>query len=152
MLNDVNRTREHGGAREYAAITIGNCGANSEEGAETIVKHASIMGAIVSCLGNGRDTRMQETTVVALKNCAASSQEAAFLVSQSDDALQILKDLALQDANARLRDVVSGNSFLQRLYYQASRSRLEAYIAREQMRRLLGQSTAFLDLFALCLG
>jgi hypothetical protein len=113
VLNDVNRRHQHGGARDYAAIAIGNCGANSEEGAETIVKHAGIMGAIVSCLRNARDTRMQETTVVALKNCAASSQEAAFLVSQSGIVLQILKDLALQDDHARLRDVVSGTSILQ---------------------------------------
>lgn len=51
---------------------------------------------------------MQETTVVALKNCAASSQEAAFLVAQSDEALTLLKDLALQDDHARLRDVAVG--------------------------------------------
>ena len=64
------------------------------------------MNALISCLANGREIRMQETTVVALKNCAASSQEAAFLVSQSDEVLTILKDLVVQDVNGRLRDVV----------------------------------------------
>ena len=111
LVLSENETRPRGegfrgDALEYAAITIGNCGANSEEGAEAIAKHRGIMNALISCLANGREIRMQETTVVALKNCAASSQEAAFLVSQSDEVLTILKDLVVQDVNGRLRDVV----------------------------------------------
>jgi len=100
--------RNHRDAREYAAITIGNCGANSEEGAETIVRHAGMMKALISCLANGLEVRMQETTVVALKNCAASSQEAAYVIAQSDEALALFKDLALQDDHSRLRDVAVG--------------------------------------------
>ena len=111
LVLSKNETRPRGegfrgDALEYAAITIGNCGANSEEGAEAIAKHRGIMNALTACLANGREIRMQETTVVALKNCAASSQEAAFLVSQSDEVLTILKDLVVQDVNGRLRDVV----------------------------------------------
>jgi hypothetical protein len=111
LVLSKNETRPRGegfrgDALEYAAITIGNCGANSEEGAEAIAKHRGIMNALTACLANGREIRMQETTVVAIKNCAASSQEAAFLVSQSDEVLTILKDLVVQDVNGRLRDVV----------------------------------------------
>ena len=94
------------GAREYAAIIIGNCGANSEEGAELIVKHSGVMSSLISCLLNSREVRMQETIVVAVKNCAASSQEAAFVVAQSDKALALLKKLALQDIQPRLQYVV----------------------------------------------
>ena len=50
---------------------------------------------------------MQETTVVALKNCAASSQEAAFLIANMDPALEQLKALALRDVHSRISDVVS---------------------------------------------
>ena len=51
---------------------------------------------------------MQENTVVALKNCAASSQEAAFLIANIDPALSLLKKLALQDVprHSRISDVV----------------------------------------------
>jgi hypothetical protein len=49
---------------------------------------------------------MQETTVVALKNCAASSQEAAFLIANMDPTLELLKKLALQDVHSRISDVV----------------------------------------------
>ena len=99
-------------AREYAAISIGNCGANSEEGAETIVKNTALMDALILCLGDDRQVRIQETTVVALKNCAASSQEAAYLIAQDEKTLHLLKNLSLQDGLARLRDVVSSNPSL----------------------------------------
>lgn len=105
VLSDASR--ENLSAREYAAISIGNCGANSEEGAETIVKHHGLMQALILCLGDTRDIRIQETTVVAIKNCAASSQEAAFIIAQNGTTLLLLKDLALQNACMRLRDVVS---------------------------------------------
>jgi hypothetical protein len=105
VLSDASR--ENVSAREYAAISIGNCGANSEEGAETIVKHHGLMQALILCLGDRREIRIQETTVVAIKNCAASSQEAAFIIAQNGTTLLLLKDLALQDAFTRLRDVVS---------------------------------------------
>jgi hypothetical protein len=105
VLRDSSRQNVE--AREYAAISIGNCGANSEEGAETIVSHRGLMDALILCLGDENQVRIQETTVVALKNCAASSQEAAYLITQNENTLRLLKDLALQDALTRLRDVVS---------------------------------------------
>jgi hypothetical protein len=58
------------------------------------------------CLRDEQDVRMQETTVVALKNCAASSQEAAFLIANIDPALELIKKLALQDVHSRISDVV----------------------------------------------
>jgi hypothetical protein len=58
------------------------------------------------CLEDEQEGRMQETTVVALKNCAASSQEAAFLIANMDPALALLKKLALQDVHSRISDVV----------------------------------------------
>ena len=107
ILGEIEPEHEHRGAREYAAITLGNCGANSEEGAQIIVKHTRVIGALVGCLQADREVRMQETTVVALKNCAASSQEAAFVIANMDPALEQLKALALRDVHSRISDVVS---------------------------------------------
>ena len=101
VLSDTSK--ENLSAREYAAISIGNCGANSEEGAETIVKHQGLMNTLILCLADTREIRIQETTVVAIKNCAASSQEAAFIIAQNDTTLLLLKDLALQYTLTRLR-------------------------------------------------
>ena len=95
-------------AQEYAAITVGNCGANSEEGAKMIVRNQAVMQALVSCMSNAHDVRMQETAVVALKNCAASSQEAALGISQSDQTMALLKSFVLQTTHERLRDVAVG--------------------------------------------
>ena len=94
--------------QEYAAITVGNCGANSEEGAKMIVRNQAVMQALISCMSNAHDVRMQETAVVALKNCAASSQEAALGISQSDQTMSLLKSFVLQTTHARLRDVAVG--------------------------------------------
>ena len=105
MLSDTPHL--DGGAKEYAAITIGNCGANSEEGAQMIVRHKGTMNAFTLNLKNRREVRIQETTVVALKNCAASSQEAAFLIADCKEVLLMLKDLSLDETQSRLRDVVS---------------------------------------------
>eukprot|EP00802_Teleaulax_amphioxeia_P006765 Tamp_06770.p1 GENE.Tamp_06770~~Tamp_06770.p1 ORF type:complete len:499 (-),score=75.51 Tamp_06770:1141-2433(-) len=110
ILGETRPEYEHRGAREYAAITLGNCGANSEEGAQTIVKHTRVINALVECLQGEQESRMQETTVVALKNCAASSQEAAFLIANMDSALEQLKALALRDVHSRISDVVSSCS------------------------------------------
>jgi len=110
ILGETRPEYEHRGAREYAAITLGNCGANSEEGAQTIVKHTRVINALVECLQGEQESRMQETTVVALKNCAASSQEAAFLIANMDSALEQLKALALRDVHSRISDVVSRSS------------------------------------------
>jgi len=97
----------HRNARLYAGITIGNCGANSAEGAEIIVKHAGLMKALISCLANGFD-ELQETTVVALKNCAASSQEAAYIVAHSNEALALIQGFVLHKNRSRLHDVAVG--------------------------------------------
>lgn len=101
-------------AREYAVISIGNCGANSKGAALTMVKHQALAQGLLLCLTDDREknrsrssVRLQEVTIIALKNCAASSEEAGFIIAQNSTTLVLLKDLAVQDVSARSRDVVS---------------------------------------------
>ncbi|KAJ1490189.1 armadillo-type protein [Baffinella frigidus] len=113
--------RNEGGqeaVREYACITVGNCGANSVEGAKLIARHERLMLALTSAItlpsppvapgGAGPGSRMRETATLALKNCAASSDEAAFIIAEQKGVLSALKVMAKDSNFPRLRNVAIG--------------------------------------------